>query len=109
MFRMPQRRDRALTRLICQMAYRDAVETQMEALADYKQGIQSVSVNRMLSRELARLRGEFNMTQAQIESMRGRMLPVVRERIVTEDAQLDLQAAFCNCNPSCRDCALETV
>ena len=105
---MPTRRDRALARLVCQMAYRDAVESQIEALSDYKQGIQSVSVNRMIMRELARLRGEFNSTQAQIESLRGRMLPVIRERIITEDAQLDLNAAACNCNTSCR-CAIETV
>ena len=101
---MPSRRERLLTKLICQMAYRDAVESQMEALSQYKEGIQTVAVNRMINRELARLRREFNVTQAQIESMRGRMLPVTREQVVTEDTIMDPQTPLCDCTHPCTDC-----
>ena len=101
---MPSRREKLLTKLICQMAYRDAVESQMDALSDYKQGIQTVAVNRMITREITRLRREFNVTQAQIETMRGRMLPVTREQVVTEDTPLDPLAPLCDCAHPCNDC-----
>ena len=101
---MPSRRERLVTKLICTMAYRDAVESQLEALSQYKEGVRTPAVNRLITREQARLRREFNLTQAQIESMRGRMLPVAREEVVEEDVIIDPHATLCNCTRPCEDC-----
>ena len=103
-YRMPSRRERALATLICTMAYRDAVECQMEALSQYKEGISTAAVLRLITRELARLRREFNLAQAQIESMRGRMLPVAREQVVDDDTVMDPQSPLCNCAHPCNAC-----
>ena len=93
-FRMAIRREKALVKFVCQMAYRDALEAQMNALEQSKQSLKSERVKRMINRELSRLRGEFNSVQAQLESMQGRLLPITRTNI-TEEVKIDPNVSLC--------------
>ena len=102
---MSRRREKALVKLVSQIAFRDALEAQMEAIEQYKRGLNSERVKRQLNVELARIRGKFNTAQARIETMQGRLLPVTRE-LVTDEVKLDPHVAECGLGNlgGCSDC-----
>ena len=62
-------------RLLFSTAYRDAIQHQMNVINENKDNfVDREAPKRLIGRELRRLRAEFNKTQAEITTIKGRML-----------------------------------